>query len=83
MGPAAALLIPAAFELGGAALDYKQNEEERKLRLKQLGLTEEQIKLAEKQRGFQRLMDIVGSGNKLTNQAMGARRLTNLRNSGQ
>jgi len=86
-------LIEAGSTGIGTAIDwfYKEREadesrasrkDQTMVALKRLGLTEDEIKLHEKQRGFQRLMKLIGTGNTLTNQAAGANRLTALRNSG-
>ena len=93
----AALMLKGNEVAGGTAdslIDwyYKEREadesregrkSQERIAMKKLGLTEKEIKLQEKQRGFQRLMKLIGTGNSLTNQAAGANRLTALRNSGR
>jgi len=88
----AALITAGASSAGtGADLYYKERaadearasrKDQKEIALKRLGLTEDEMKMQEKQRGFQRLMSMIGTGNTLTNQASGANRLTALRNSG-
>ena len=58
---------------------YQQELGLKKEELALKGKTAEQL---EKQRGFKRLIDLMGTGNTLMNQASGAARLGNLRNSG-
>jgi len=57
----------------------QRNEAHYQQELALKGKTAEQL---EKQRGFKRLIDMMGTGNTLMNQASGAARLGNLRNSG-
>lgn len=86
-------LITAGGGLLGGALDFFSDSEDRdlaqdqlasqeRIALQKLGLQEEEIENLEKQRGFERLIKMVGSGNTLMNQASGAQRLTNIRNAG-
>ncbi len=89
-----AALIGGGATLAGTMLDWSYKErsadesresrkDQKEIALKKLGLTEKEIKLREKQRGFERLMKMIGTGNTLTQNAAGANRLTALRNSGQ
>lgn len=84
-----AALIMTAPSIIGAGIDLFSDDpaeeaykDQKEIGLKRLGLTEEEMKLQEKHRGFQRLMSLVDAGDKMTTKAAGAQRLTKLRNSG-
>jgi len=93
----AALIAAGGLVIGGA-MDYfsesSQDESNEKISADELawskekfgqefGETKEENQRQEHQRGFKRLIDVMGTGNTLANQASGSARLRSVRNAGQ